>query len=98
MNSMKPNETEPSFFTKIWRNRKKILSGLGNRIFKTRRIEKMAAARAAICNVCPDIDIDGSRCLVPLTQPCCGLCGCSLALLQRSPDSECEAGKWGKEK
>jgi hypothetical protein len=31
---------------------------------------------------------------MPGTQPCCGICGCSLAFLQRSLSSSCEAGKW----
>jgi hypothetical protein len=54
----------------------------------------MASERAAICNTCSEIDRDGTKCMVPMTQPCCGICGCSLAFLQRSPESSCEAGKW----
>ena len=31
---------------------------------------------------------------MPGTQPCCGLCGCSLAFKTRSLSSKCDIGKW----
>ena len=31
---------------------------------------------------------------MPGTQPCCGECGCSLALKTRSLSSECAEGHW----
>lgn len=78
----------------IWAKRNQIAEGIKNSIFKTEHVEEIAAARAEICNNCDDIDREGSKCLVPGTQPCCGICGCKLAFLQRSLSSGCEAGKW----
>ena len=38
---------------------------------------------------CPNIDLNGTKCEVLGTKPCCGLCGCSLSLKTRSLSSEC---------
>lgn len=75
--------------TDIWKNKGKILEGLKNSIFISEHIENLAEERMEKCNACPHIDKTGSKCAVPGTQPCCGLCGCSLHLKVRSLSSEC---------
>ena len=50
-----------------------------------------------ICSTCPELDPQGSKCVITGTQPCCGVCGCSLAMKLRSMDSECphsDGPKW----
>lgn len=79
---------------KIWKHKGQILEGIKNNIFKNDHVEEIAAERNAICQQCDLIDREGSKCVMPGTQPCCGVCGCSLQFLQRSLSSECEAGKW----
>lgn len=74
---------------KIWKEKGKILEGLKNRMFKQEHIEEIANERRAICEKCPHIDKKGTECLVKGTQPCCGKCGCSLALKLRSLSSGC---------
>ena len=59
---------------------KQILEGFKNRIFKQEHIEAEAGLRMDICNTCNHLDLKGSECLVPGTQPCCASCGCSLSL------------------
>lgn len=78
----------------IWKNRSLILEGIKNNIFRQDAIEEIAAERMKICNGCESIDRQGDQCLVPLTQPCCGSCGCSLKLKLRSLSSECPEGHW----
>ena len=73
----------------VWKNRKHILEGLKNNIFKQEHIEKIAEERFKICVTCPDLDSRGSKCLVPGTGPCCGICGCSLGLKLRDLSSGC---------
>jgi hypothetical protein len=63
-------------------------------VFKNEHVEQIAAERDTICQKCDFIDREGKKCVMPGTQPCCGICGCSLAFLQRSLSSECEYGKW----
>lgn len=77
-----------------WKNRNKILEGIKNSVFKTEHVEEVAAERMNICNSCPEIDNEGSKCMVPGTQPCCGVCGCKLAFKIRSLSSACDLGKW----
>ena len=79
----------------IWKNRALILEGIKNNVFKSEAIESIAAERKKICDGCELIDTVGDQCLVPLTQPCCGSCGCSLKLKLRSLSSECPEGYWG---
>ncbi len=79
---------------KLWKNRKLIFEGLKNNIFKTDSVEAIAQDRLSICATCPHIDVEGTLCEVPMTQPCCGLCGCSLALKTRSLAAECDDKKW----
>jgi hypothetical protein len=81
----------------IWTHRKQIFEGITNSIFKKDIVEKIAAERMMICKACPIIDLEGSKCMVPGTQPCCGDCGCKLGLKTRSLSSECthpDGPKW----
>jgi hypothetical protein len=73
----------------VFRNRKQILEGLTNSIFKKDHIEKIAAERLEICIDCSRFDPEGARCMIPGTQPCCSECGCKLSLKTRSLSSEC---------
>jgi len=53
-----------------------------------------------ICNLCPLIDIKGSKCAIPGTQPCCSDCGCSLAFKLRAKEAYCthpDGPKWTAE-
>ena len=93
-NSSNEKENKHRSIGAIWRNRKKIWQGFINWFCKKDPIEELYQERLSICNTCSHMNRDGSKCAVPLTQPCCGICGCSLNLLLRSPDSSCEAGKW----
>lgn len=42
-----------------------------------------------ICSTCNFLDTEGDTCYVPGTQPCCGICGCSLKLKLRVPEETC---------
>lgn len=77
-----------------FKNVKSILEGVKNNIFKKEHVEAEAALRYAICKQCPLLDKEGHFCLMPGTEPCCGDCGCSLALKTRSLSSSCPVGKW----
>lgn len=79
---------------RIWKEKGKILEGIQNRIFKKADVEHIAAERMSICETCPFIDPDGARCVVPLTGPCCGICGCSLGLKTRALSAKCDADRW----
>ena len=79
---------------KIWKNRKEILEGIKNNVFKKEAVEEIANERNEICKKCEHIDIEGNSCMVSGTHPCCGLCGCSLKLKQRSLASGCDDGYW----
>jgi hypothetical protein len=75
--------------TKIWSNRKAIFEGVWNNLFKKNYVERIASERKAICWTCPDYDMEGTKCEVPGTHPCCGICGCSLKFKLRSLSSDC---------
>ena len=77
-----------------WKNKGQILEGFLNSVFKKEDVEAVADSRFAICKSCPLIDLEGSKCLVPGTQPCCSSCGCSLHMKTRSLSSSCPEGKW----
>jgi hypothetical protein len=79
----------------IWKNKGKIAEGVANSVFKKAHVEEIADERMKICMGCPFIDHKGTKCAIPGTQPCCGACGCSLHLKQRSLSSFCDEGKWG---
>jgi len=81
----------------IWKNKALIWKGFLNTVFKKDPVEKIYYKRLMVCNDCPLLDLKGNKCLMPGTQPCCGECGCSLALKLRSPEAECthpDGPKW----
>jgi len=79
----------------IFKNRKQILEGLKNKIFKQEHVEAVAKERwEQHCVRCESLDRDGKKCTVSRTQPCCGECGCSLGLKIRSLSSSCPLNKW----
>ena len=80
--------------TTIWKNRKQILEGIKNSIIRDEFVEEVAEQRMLLCHTCPKKDIEGDTCLMPGTQPCCSLCGCSLSFKVRSLSSDCPAHKW----
>jgi hypothetical protein len=79
---------------KIWKEKGKILEGIKNNIFKNADVENIAAERMSICETCPYLDKSGSHCMVPGTEPCCGLCGCSLTIKTRALSAACDIHKW----
>ena len=84
----------------IWNNKRLIIQGLCNTIFKSDPVEKIARERLLICRTCLLYDGKGTNCSMPGTQPCCGECGCSLALKLRSMDSSCphpDGPKWAEQ-
>lgn len=79
----------------IFKNRKQILEGIKNKIFKQEHVEAVAKERwEQHCVRCESLDREGKKCTVPKTQPCCGECGCSLGLKIRSLSSSCPLNKW----
>lgn len=79
----------------IFKNRKQILEGLKNKIFKQEHVEAVAKERwEQHCVRCESLDRGGKKCTVSGTQPCCGECGCSLGLKIRSLSSACPLNKW----
>lgn len=78
----------------IWNHRDRILEGIKNSVFKKSHIEEIAKARMEICNSCENIDRNGDKCVMPGTQPCCGLCGCKLAWKTRALSEGCDIHKW----
>ncbi len=78
----------------IWKNRKQIYEGIKNSVMRDQFVESIADKRMAICTECLEIDLKGSKCALPGTQPCCGNCGCSLAFKTRALSSECPIGEW----
>jgi len=81
-------KTNNILFT-AWKNRNQIFEGIKNLAIKNHLSEKVAGDRMVACKACPEIDLEGSKCAVPKTQPCCGLCGCSLSVKLRSLSSMC---------
>jgi hypothetical protein len=79
---------------KIWENKWLILEGMFNYYFTRKKIKRVAYWRNEICKGCPLIDLEGSKCEVPGTQPCCGDCGCSLKYKTYSMSSSCPQGRW----
>jgi hypothetical protein len=78
----------------IWKNRKQIIEGITNTVIKDQFVEHVSQLRMEICNTCPDKDIVGEECVMPGTQPCCSLCGCSLSFKTRALSTACPAKKW----
>jgi hypothetical protein len=77
----------------IWKNRKQIAEGIKNNIFRQDHVEAIAEERMKSCKTCAFLDKEGNDCDVPGTQPCCGICGCSLALKLRSLSTSCPDNK-----
>ena len=73
----------------IFQKRKQIFEGIMNTMFTSKDVEEIAAKRMEVCNSCPHIDKEGSKCFLPGSQPCCGHCGCKLAFMTRSLSSAC---------
>ena len=79
---------------KIWKNRKQIMEGIKNALIRDKFVEEVAAQRREICNACVRKDDVGTSCVVPGTQPCCNLCGCSFTIKLRSLSAECPDLRW----
>jgi hypothetical protein len=79
---------------KIWKNRKQIMEGVINSVIRDEFVEEIAAQRLELCKSCVRKDDEGSSCVVPGTQPCCNLCGCSLAFKIRALSAECPDLRW----
>lgn len=82
---------------KIWKTKLQILEGFRNSWIRKPEIEKIAFERLEVCNDCEHVDKEGSKCMVPGTAPCCGICGCKLAYMTRSLSAQCslpDAPKW----
>lgn len=78
----------------IWKNRKQIVEGITNTVIKNEFVEHVSSLRMEICNECPEKDNIGDQCVMPGTQPCCSLCGCSLSFKTRALSTACPAKKW----
>ena len=74
----------PKAIKKIFENRKQILEGIKNKLFKKEHVEAIAKDRWQICIKCESLDVVGDKCTMPGTQPCCGECGCSMGFKLRS--------------
>jgi len=81
-------------FKNAFKNRKQILEGIKNNIFKQEHIEAEAAKRWNLCKQCPHLDTKGDKCVAPGTKPCCAECGCSLKFKLRSMSSDCPFEFW----
>lgn len=79
----------------IWKNRKQILEGIKNTVMRDEFVEKIAAKRQKICDSCVRKDVEGASCIIPGSQPCCNLCGCTLKIKLRSLSTDCPDLKWG---
>lgn len=80
--------------SEVWDARKKIFEGLMNNLFRKEHIEEIANERLEICGQCKELDTEGSKCFMPGSQPCCGVCGCKLAWKVRCLSEECDNGLW----
>jgi len=79
---------------KVWEARNQILEGIKNSVFPHQEVEAIASERLKICNECPHFDTKGDDCMVPGTQPCCKLCGCSMGLKARALSAKCDDNRW----
>ena len=80
--------------SKIYHARKKILEGVKNIAIRDEFVEIVHEHRINICKGCAKYD---GKCAIPGTGPCCGACGCSLAIKTRSLDSACGMIEIGKD-
>lgn len=82
---------------KVWENRKQIMEGLKNTMFKNDEVEIIAEKRLAICrsNECGFYDEHGtSEAVVVKGSESCGNCGCNLKLKTRCLSCACPINKW----
>ena len=79
---------------KIIKNRRNIITGIKNWLIRKNYTEQLYKERMAICAKCPHLSKTDEGCMMPKTQPCCSLCGCSLKLKLRDPASACDISKW----
>ncbi len=79
-----------NILTDLLQKAHEIKDGYTNLLFKKEEIEAMAAKRGSICAGCGELNRAGFYLY-------CDLCGCYVPAKLRSPESECKAGKWGKE-
>jgi hypothetical protein len=70
------------------------MEGVKNSIIRDAFVEKVAEERRKICDDCIRKDDEGKSCVMPGTQPCCNLCGCSLSFKIRSLSSDCPDLRW----
>jgi hypothetical protein len=73
----------------VFQKRKQIFEGIMNKLFTSQHVEEIAAKRMEVCNSCPHLDKEGTKCFLPGSQPCCSHCGCKLAFMTRSLSSGC---------
>jgi hypothetical protein len=78
----------------VFKNADKIAEGIKNNMFKKEHVEAIFTDRYQICAGCSLLDLEGTSCLAPGSQPCCSDCGCSLDFKLRSLSSECPKGHW----
>lgn len=83
-----------STFLEAWKNRKQIMEGIANNVFKKEHVEEVYTQRKSICDSCEFKDVEGTKCAIPGTQPCCRLCGCSLSIKLRSLNTSCPENRW----
>jgi radical SAM superfamily enzyme len=79
----------------IWKNRKQIVEGITNSVIRDEFVEEVSKLRIEICNACPNKDTVGKECVMPGSQPCCAICGCSLKFKTRALSTACPEKKWG---
>jgi len=70
------------------------MEGIKNSIIKNEYVEFISNERMVVCNECPSLDKEGNHCVVPGTNPCCEVCGCSLGYKTRALSSSCPENKW----
>jgi len=70
------------------------MEGVINSVIRDEFVEEIATQRLKLCNSCVRRDDEGSSCVVPGTQPCCNLCGCSLGIKLRALSAECPDLRW----
>lgn len=74
----------------------RILKGMINYVIKPAKVEIVSRQRTKICMSCLEVDKKGDKCFASGTQPCCGICGCSLKFKTRVLEERCPATnpKW----
>jgi hypothetical protein len=76
------------------KNISQVYEGVKNKMFKREYVENIADHRWQICKGCEHLDIVGTKCAAPGSQPCCADCGCSLMFKTRALAASCPKGKW----